>query len=346
MRSGLLSDFRLLRCTMAKRLIKPKTMQRRTAVQKRKSKLSKKALSLRAKKGWETRRRQALELEETKPVKKALAKKLTKKVVEKKPFKKPTKKPAKKPVKKAAKKAVKKVAKTRAAAAQKGWETRRAAQAVKDAAAQKRSETAKKAAKKRKLNKLYDERAKLNVRENLTEVLPAYFQQMEVEEQKKRVTEYRRRIAERTFFLKNFRRDALIEYITDPELKALVDNTKSDETVLKIAIKQLHKIMTGQFEKVDHIKNRAIDTTISHFKKVKYGTILEAIHMVDSTADILAGIHGFVETEESKLSAKLNAAYGTPQFEAIMENEANERGMPLHALYSFFKGSPSADFVL
>jgi hypothetical protein len=332
---------------MVKRLAKPTKSPRRTSGAKRKSKLTKKELSLRAKKGWETRRRRERVLEETKrakTAKKAPAKKAA-------PKKAPAKKaaPKKAPAKKAApKKAPAKKASPKKAPAKKVQPvlSRRAALAKAEATRLRRSKSQKAAWAKRKRAKLFDERASISTRKDIREDLPAHFKTMDVEAASIRTKEFQKRLTNSINLLSNYKRQALIDYIVEPSLKNQAINAIDDTDVLAIAIEQAHAILTARFEKADNIRKSSVRTVVDYYGKQKYGTVFEAIHAVDTVSDIIAGISGFVETEDSKLKATLIAAYSTPQFDAIMKNIAEERGMDIRALYSFFHGSPTADLYL
>jgi hypothetical protein len=76
-----------------------------------------------------------------------------------------------------------------------------------------------------------------------------------------------------------------------------------------------------------------------------YGTELEFLQSLDTTRQILMYTQNWEEAPDSVLFSKLKVAYGTPQFEAIVEVLANETGHSQRYLYSLFHSPDASVFT-
>ena len=295
-----------------------------------KKRVSKKVLSERAKKGWETRRKNERKAAKAaaKPSKKTAAKK-------------PSAKPAKKYV---AKPAVPKKL-TRSEAAKKGWEKRRAEAAQQEALRLKRSEASKAAWEERKRTQERVKRLELATREDLRPVLPKVFEAKKAEVQETAKKQKKLLIRGAMAQISVYGRDVIIQFLVqNGVLDRPVQMTKRE--ALKHVKKYYENRITFDVDSDTKAKIDGYDIVESMYKKRVYGSVIEALEQSNQVFHSLVRQLGMEDTDRTKLRKEMDAMSSTPMFDSYMHQRAADYGMDVRALYSFFNGSPTADFVL
>lgn len=282
--------------------------------------VSKKVLSERAKKGWETRRRNEKKASKGK------------------------KKPAPKPSRKAALKVEPKVS-SRSLASKKAWETRRAEQARQEEIRQRRSEASKKAWAERKRIQRIEKIGDLAVRQDLRPVLPEVFAAKKAEtkqlgEKKKRIL-----IQGEIARLSKYPRETIVQGLVDlGVLDKPVKLTKKE--ALRLAKKHYENEFGHEMDSETKAKIDSMEIVERMYKKRVYGSVLEAIDQSMTTFGALVRQMGMEDTDRTKLKKEMDTMSSTAMFDSYMHQRAAEYGMDVRALYSFFNGSPTADFIL
>ncbi len=279
---------------------------------------------------------------------------------------------AKKPLKSAKKtgvtssaKTVAKIKRIRSLAARKGWETRREQERLAEAKRQARNERARlRRAEQREQERLAEEKRK--VRSEKAKASWAKRKRDEQLTERRKLLDIRdlRQIAddriqkleekEKSLFQKNFRdmfgatverlkkmtRQQLIETLPD-DLQLTIDakDTKAEvfqsvKTYEGLRIRSYLKGLEKTTELAGDVMRKFVQTKV-------YGTELEFLQSLDTTRQILFYTGSWEETPDSILFGKLKQAYGTPQFEAMVEVLSNETGHSQRYLYSLFH-SPDA----
>lgn len=295
----------------------------------RKQKALRERRSAAAKKGWETRRAKQAAQKSLDEKKRRSAKK-TKLAIELEAAREAVKRDKhatkREKLAKAAKQA--ELVLRRSEAAKKGWATRKAA------------------ALKRRADEQLDIRAPMLERKDLRPSLPKKFEELK-NKSEKTLDETRKKLTkEDRAHLRSLSFVDLINAIKSPRLKLEAEYSGSKEAALKIAYSDIDAYWDVQFERLKRRQQLSRDVTLTYFNNHMYGTEMEAYNMVDDTFRILTTQYDAQETAESKLRRLLNEAYATPQFDAIMTIKAGELEKSKHELYSWFYGSPSADFFV
>lgn len=260
---------------------------------------------------------------------------------------------------------VKRIVKIRSLAARKGWETRRenarlaeekrkarnerarlrrAEQREQERLVEEkrkvRSEKAKASWAKRKRDEQLTERRKLlNIRD-LRQIADDRIQKLEEKEKSLFQKNFRDMFGATVERLKKMSRQQLIETLPD-DLQLTIDgkNTKAEvfqsvKTYEGLRIRSYLKGLEKTTELAGDVMRRFVETKV-------YGTELEFLQSLDTTRQILFYTGSWEETPDSILFGKLKQAYGTPQFEALIEVLSNETGHSQRYLYSLFH-SPDA----
>jgi hypothetical protein len=304
-----------------------KPSKKKPTAQKR---VSKKVLSERAKKGWETRR---------KNVRKAAkaAAKASKKVVAKKPAPKPAKKFVAKPA------VAKKL--SRSEAAKKGWEKRRAEAAQQEAIRLKRSEAAKAAWEERKRIDTRVKRFELSTREDLRPVLPKVFKEKKDEAQESGKQEKKLKIRGKMALISVYGAKKIVEYLVDVGiLDKPIKMTKKE--ALKLAKKHITNEVSYEVDAATKAVTDGMEIVERMYNKRVYGSVIEALEQSNLTFHALVKQLGMEDTDRTKLMKEMDTMSSTPMFDSYMHQRAADYGMDVRALYSFFNGSPTADFIL
>lgn len=220
------------------------------------------------------------------------------------------------------------VARRRSEASKKGWATRKAKELARRKEAQ------------------LDIRAPLLERKDLRPSLPEKFEKLKVDSEQTLEETRKKLVKEDKAKLRSLSFLDLLNEIKSPRLRLEAEYSGSHEAALKIAFKDLNLYWDVQIDKTRRRQQLSRDATLIHFNKHIYGTEMEAYNMVDDTFRVLCTQYGAEETEESKLRKFLSEAYATPQFDAIMTVKAGDLGCSTRDLYSWFNGSPNADFFV
>lgn len=274
------------------------------------------------------------------------AKKIAKVVLRKKSKKTVDSKKEKKSLKKTAvttrgkKAAVKRIAKIRAAAARKGWETRRENARVAEEKRLRRSEASKAVWARRKRDVQLVERRKLLDIRDLRKIADDRIKALESKEKSQHKKNFKDLFAEKLAELKLMTKQQLIQQLPD-ELQLTVDPKANKAKVFEY-VKMFEGLRVKSFlVGMEKSSELAGDVMRKFVEQMVYGTELEFLQGLDSTRSILMYTKNWEEAPDSVLFSKLKSAFGTPQFESIIEVLSNETGHSQRYLYSLFH-SPDA----
>jgi hypothetical protein len=232
------------------------------------------------------------------------------------------------------------VKKIRSAAALKGWETRRENARLAEAKRARRSAAAKAVWAKRKLESQYTERRKLLDIVRLEDIAADRLAKLEAKEKAAHAKNFKTMLAIRTEELKKMSRAQLIDTMPD-YMKLTIDPKASRRQVFEY-VKIYEGFKTQAFIKgMEHTSELAGDVMRLWVQGRVYGTELSFLQALDTTRQILMYTQSWEEAPDSVIFGKLKAAYGTPQFESVVEVLSNETGHSQRYLYSLFH-SPNA----
>lgn len=232
------------------------------------------------------------------------------------------------------------VKKKRSLAARKGWETRRENARVAEEKRKVRSERSKAVWAKRKRDAQLTERRKLLDIRDLRQIADDRIQKLEAKEKAEYAKNYRDLLKAKLVELKKLTRRQLLDTLPDDVrlgIEGKPDKAKVYEIVKiyeGLRIRSFLKGMEKTSEMAGDVMRKFVETKV-------YGTELEFLQSLDTTRQILFYTGNWEETPDSILFGKLKEAYGTPQFEAVIEVLSNETGHSQRYLYSLFH-SPDA----
>lgn len=239
---------------------------------------------------------------------------------------------------------VKRIAKIRSLAARKGWETRRENARIAEEKRARRSEAAKASWARRKRDVQLVERRKLLDIRDLRQIADDRIAKLEAKEKAAHKKNFKELFAVRVRELEKMTRRQLMASLPD-DIQLTVD-PKADKQKVFEYVKMFEGLRVKSFlVGMEHTSEMAGDAMKRFVQTKVYGTELEFLQSLDTTRQILMYTQNWEEAPDSVLFSKLKVAYGTPQFEAIVEVLANETGHSQRYLYSLFHSPDASVFT-
>jgi hypothetical protein len=233
-----------------------------------------------------------------------------------------------------------KIKRIRSLAARKGWETRRENERLAEEKRKVRSERSKAVWAKRKRDEQLTERRKLLDIRDLRQIADDRIQKLEAKEK----ADYQKRFKElykaKTLQLQKLTKQQLLDSMPD-DLRLVTSAKESKKDIYDRLRIYEGFIIKANLKGLEKTSEMAGDVMRKFVETKVYGTELEFLQSLDTTRQILFYTGSWEETPDSILFGKLKQAYGTPQFEAMVEVLSNETGHSQRYLYSLFH-SPDA----